>query len=278
MCRDMSREILELPPPPADARLPYGPDEVQFGDLWLPAGDGPYPVVVLIHGGYWRARYGLEYFGHAAAALRDERLAVWSVEYRRLGNPGGGYPNTFLDVGRALDALRGLAERFPLDLGRVVALGHSAGGQLALWAAGRHRLPDGDPLASPDPLPLAGAIALAGVVDLRRAWELRLSDAVVNDLLGGSPTAVAARYRGASPIELLPLGVPQVLIHGDDDASVPLELSERHHRAALAAGDRCELITLAGVGHFEIVDPRTAEWQRVLAAVRSLNGSDPLLG
>src|SRR4051794_33756515 len=150
----MRPEILERPPPPADLRMPYGPDETQIGELWLPADDGPHPVVVLLHGGYWRARYGLEYFGHAAAALRDERLAAWSVEYRRLGNPGGGYPNTFLDVGRAPDALRGLAERFPLDLRRVVALGHSAGGQLALWAAGRHRLPDNDSLTSPDPLRL----------------------------------------------------------------------------------------------------------------------------
>jgi acetyl esterase/lipase len=266
----MGREILERAPPPADLRVPYGSDEAQFGELWLPEGGGPHPVVVLLHGGYWRARHGLEYFGHAAAALRDERLAAWNVEYRRLGNPGGGWPGTFQDVGRALDALRGLAGRFPLDLGRVVALGHSAGGQLALWAAGRHRLPDGGPLASPDPLRLAGAIGLAGVSDLRRAWQLRLGDAVVNDLMGGAPAEVGARYRSASPFELLPLGVPQVLIHGADDVNVPLELSERYHQAALTAGDRCELMVLAGAGHFEVVDPHTAEWQRVLAAVRSL--------
>src|SRR3954469_21842065 len=165
----MSRDILELTPPPADLRVPYGSEPAQFGELWLPTDGGPHPVVVLLHGGYWRARYGLEYFGHAAAALRDERLAVWNVEYRRLGDPDGGWPGTFLDVGRALDALSDLAERFPLDLGRVVVLGHSAGGHLALWAAGRHRLPDGDPLASSDPLRLAGTIALAAVSDLRRA-------------------------------------------------------------------------------------------------------------
>src|SRR3954467_6542067 len=98
----MSREILDLPPPPADARLPYGADALQFGELWLPPGDGPHAVVVLIHGGYWRARYGLEYFGHAAAALRDDGFAVWNIEYRRLGNPGGGWPGTFLDVAVAL--------------------------------------------------------------------------------------------------------------------------------------------------------------------------------
>ena len=269
----MSREILELPPPPADSRVPYGAEAAQFGQLWLPQAGGPHPVVVLLHGGYWRARYGLEYFGHAAAALRDERLAVWNVEYRRLGEPGGGWPGTFQDVGRALDALRGLAERSPLDLGRVVALGHSAGGQLALWAAARHRLSGGGPLVVPDPLRRAGAIALAGVVDLRRAWELQLSDGVVNDLLGGSPREVDARYRSTSPFELLPFEVPQVLIHGTDDVNVPLELSERYHRAALAAGDPCELHVLPGAGHFEVVDPRTAAWQRVLAAVRSLTGT-----
>ena len=268
----MSREILELTPPPADLRVSYGAEKAQFGGLWLPEGDGPHPVVVLLHGGYWRARYGLEYFGHAAGALRTERLAVWNVEYRRLGDPGGGWPGTFQDVGRALDQVRGLAERFPLDMGNVVALGHSAGGQLALWAAARHRLPGGSPLASPDPLPLAGAIARAGVTDLRRAWELKLSDAVVNDLLGDSPTAVGERYRSASPFDLLPLGVSQVLIHGTSDDSVPLELSERYYQAALAAGDRCELMVLAGADHFDVVDPRTAEWQHVLRAVLSLTG------
>src|SRR5215207_4271510 len=129
----MSREILELAPPPADLRVPYGCDEAQFGELWLPEGGGPHPVVVLLHGGYWRARYGLEYFSHAAAALRDERLAVWNVEYRRLGDPGGGWPGTFQDVGRALDALRGLAGRFPLDLGRVVRSGIR---RVASWPCG----------------------------------------------------------------------------------------------------------------------------------------------
>src|SRR3982751_873628 len=108
----MSRDIFELTPPPADHRVSYGADPAQFGELWLPEGGEPHPLVVLLNGGYWRARYGLEYFGHAAAALRSEGLAVWNVEYRRLGNPGSGWPGTFQDVGRALDALRGFAERF----------------------------------------------------------------------------------------------------------------------------------------------------------------------
>jgi acetyl esterase/lipase len=266
----MNRDILQLTPPTADYRVPYGSEPAQFGDLWLPAGDGPHPVVVLLHGGYWRARYGLEYFGHAAEALRAAGLAVWNVEYRRLGDPGGGWPGTFQDVGRAVDAVRDLPERFPLDVTKVVTLGHSAGGQLALWAAARHRLSGNSPLASPTPLPLAGAIALAGVNDLRRAWELRLSDAVVNQLLGASPAAVGERYSSASPFDLLPLGVPQVLIHGTDDVHVPPELSERHHQAALAAGDRCELTLLAGTDHFEVVDPRSEAWQHVLSAVRTL--------
>lgn len=265
----MSRDILQLTPPVADHRVAYGPEVSQFGDLWLPGGDGARPVIVLIHGGYWRARYGLEYFGHAAAALRTEGLAVWNIEYRRLGESGGGWPGTFQDVGRAVGALRGLAERFPLDLGRIVTLGHSAGGHLALWAAARHRLPGDSPLASGDPLQLAGAIVLAGVSDLRRAWELRLSDAVVNELLGGSPEAVGERYRSASPYELLPLNVPQTLIHGAQDVHVPLELSERYHQAALAAGDRCELTVLADTDHFEVVDPNTGAWQHVLRAVRT---------
>jgi len=269
---DPMPHILDLPAPPADARLPYGPGEFHFGDLRLPSGEGPHPVMVVIHGGFWRARYDLLYMGHMCAALASEGIATWNIEYRRLGNAGGGWPGTFQDAALAAGHLRNLAQPYNLDVDRVVAIGHSAGGHLALWLAGCHRFKPGDPLHVTEPLPLIGAISLAGVADLQRAWELRLSNNVVEDFLGGTPQQVPERYAAASPIELLPLGVPQTLIHGTEDDSVPFELATRYHAAAQAAGDPVALLTLQGTGHFEIVDPRSQEWPSVLSAIRSLLG------
>ncbi len=266
----MSRDILDLPAPAADARVRYGPEAPQFGDLRFPAGEGPHPVVVVVHGGFWRARHDLTHIGHVCGALAGAGVATWSIEYRRIGDPGGGWVGTFHDVAAAVDHVRVLAESYPLDLRRVVALGHSAGGHLALWLAGRHRIPDGNPLFSPDPLPLRGVVSLAGVADLRRAWELRLSDGVVEEFLEGSPSEHPERYTVASPIESLPLGMPQALIHGTADEDVPYEISERYHAAAVAARDPVELITLPGAGHFELIDPRSREWRGIEATVLRL--------
>src|SRR5579864_48582 len=149
-CKSMGREILDLPAPPADVRLPYGTDQFQFGDLRLPQSAGPHPVAIVVHGGFWRAQYGLEYAGHLCAALAHAGIATWNLEYRRIGNPGGAWPNTFLDVAQGADYLRVLAEKYPLDLKRVITAGHSAGGHLAVWLAARHRIPAGDPLAPSD--------------------------------------------------------------------------------------------------------------------------------
>ena len=266
----MGDDIMTLSPPSPDARIAYGLDAEQFGELWLPEGYGRYPVVALLHGGYWRARHGLAYMGHIAHALRSEGVVVWNIEYRRLGQAGGGWPGTLLDVARAMDFLRDLARKYPLDVTRVVVAGHSAGGHLAAWVAGRHRLPPGNPLYNENPLPVRGVVSLAGVLDLRLAWERRLSDAVVLDFLGGDPLAYPERYAAASPATLVPLGVPQAIIHGTSDESVPYEVSERYWQAACAAGDDAELITLPGVGHFALVDPRTPEWVCVRAEIMRL--------
>lgn len=264
------RDILTLPPPPADARRQYGPDAFQFGDLRLPPGDGPHPLAVYVHGGFWRAQYDLGHAGHPCAALTAAGIATWNVEYRRLGNPGGGWPGTMLDVAGAADHVRELAREYPLDLDNVVTMGHSAGGQLALWLAGRRRIPPDSILYRRDPLPVRAAISLAGVTDLRAAWRLRLREGIVRDLLGGTPEEVPDRYVAASPMELLPLGVPQVLIHGTADTSVPFALSANYAQAAVLHRDRVTLIPLPRAGHFAPVDPRTAQWQRVLAAVRDV--------
>jgi acetyl esterase/lipase len=284
----VSEDILELPAPPADARLPYGsyPEPEggwpeQFGDLRLPSGAGPYPVVIYIHGGFWRARYDLTHAGHPCAALTAAGIATWNIEYRRIGNeggslkpaggslnPAGGWPETFLDVAAAADHVRALAPRYDLDPGRVVAVGHSAGGHLALWLAARHCVPPDSPLHDPDPLPLRAAIGIGAVTDLRLAWERRLSGGVVRELMGGTPDEVPDRYAAASPPELLPLGVPQTLIHGTADGSVPYDMTVLYADRARAAGDSVRLITLSGVDHFAPVDPRSPQWPSTLDLIK----------
>lgn len=266
----MSRDIMSLPAPSADLRLRYGQEAYQFGDLRLPAGRGPHPVAVVIHGGYWRPTYGLDYMGHVSAALTAAGFATWNIEYRRLGNRGGGWPGTFLDVAHAADYLRSLVVKHQLDLTRVVTIGHSAGGHLACWLAARQRIPASSPLAVPGALPIRAVVSLAGVVDLRRAWELRLSRGVVKQLLGGTPKKQSERYSVASPYDLLPLGMHQLLFHGSDDRNVPLEISQRYAAAACERGDAAELITFPGAGHFELVDPRSREWPAIQEAMLAL--------
>jgi acetyl esterase/lipase len=259
--------ILTATPPPADRHLPYGADPLQFGELRLPDGPGPYPVAIVIHGGFWRAAYDLTHIGHLAAALTAAGVATWSIEYRRIGHPGGGWPGTFRDVAAAADCLRALAPAHHLDLTRVVTVGHSAGGHLALWLAARPRLPAGHPLHTPDPLPVRRAVGLAAVSDLRMGWELRLSKGVVAEFLGGSPDAVPGRYAAASPAALLPLGVTQVLIHGTEDDTVPFAMSVVYRDTAVAAHDPVTLISLPGLDHFAVIDPESAAWPVVRDAV-----------
>ena len=257
-------------------RLPYGPGAFQFGDLRLPAGPGPHPTVVLIHGGYWRAHYGLKLMTGLAKDLAARGYAAWNIEYRRVGNPGGGWPGTFLDVARAADFLREIAPTYALDLQRVVPIGHSAGGHLALWLAGRPRIPAGDPLAvssiktvdtGDGALVPARVISLAGVIDLTMAWRLHLSRDAVVELLGGTPDEVPERYAATSPPALLPLSVPQVLFHGTADIDVPIEVSQAYAKAALAANDPVTYIELLGVDHFEVIDPGSEAWERIIEAL-----------
>lgn len=269
-----TREAMALPSTPADHRIAWGRDPVQFGDLRLPPGPGPHPVVVLVHGGCWLAEYGLDYLGAMAGAVTAAGFATWSVEFRRVGDAGGGWPGTMLDVGAAVDHLRVLAGRFPLDLDRVVLSGHSAGGQLALWAAGRHRQPQDSPLRTGNPLPVRGAVALAPLADLAAsvAPAAALCDGTAARLLGGSPAEVPERYRLASPAELLPLGVPYVIVNGELDQIVPPDHVTRFAAAARRAGDRVRLEIVPGAGHFEPVAPGRPAFALVLAAIRELAG------
>ena len=257
MARD-SHDILDEPPPAAaDARLVYGPEPKQFGDLRLPAGDGPFPLAVVVHGGAWQAQYNLIHLGHLCVALRDAGVATWSVEYRACGDVGGPWPGAGDDVARGVEFTAELAERHPLDAERVALAGHSAGGQLVLWAAKRARLP---------------VVALAAVSDLRESAERVGPDGAVARLLGGMPDDVPDRYAEASPRERLPLDVRQFLVHGDADLSVPYAQSVSYVEAA--AGE-AELVTLAGAGHFEPIDPQARDFPATVKAIRSLLEPSP---
>jgi len=250
-----AQSILDLPPAAAGERIAYGADQFQFGELRVPSGNGPHPVAIVIHGGYWRAAYDLAHIGYLCEALTREGLATWSLEYRRIGNPGGGYPGTLDDIATGAAHLKKMAASKRMDLDRVVATGHSAGGQLVLW------------LAKQRVVKLNRVIPLAPVADLRRAFELRLSDTVVADFLGGSPAKVPEHYRAASPIEMVPLGVEQRVIHGVNDNVVPISISRDYVAAARSRGDDATLTEIAGAGHFELIDPRSAAWDVVKKAV-----------
>jgi acetyl esterase/lipase len=219
-------------------------------------------VAVLLHGGFWRARYDLRLEDPLVADLTERGWATWNLEYRRLGLwSRGGWPATFEDIAAGIDHLGRLDE--PLDLARVVAIGHSAGGQLALWAAARHRLPAGAPGAEPGVRP-AAAVAQAGVVDLREAARLGLSGHAAAKLLGGPPTRWPRRYDLASPLERLPLGLPHLLVHGDADDVVPIALARSYADRAGYAGDPCQLVELGGCGHYEHLDPTSRAWTAVV--------------
>lgn len=241
---------------------PYGDHPAQFLELSLPVGDGPAPVVVVLHGGFWRARYGIELARPLAADLSARGWAAVAVEYRRVG-AGGGWPQTLQDVASALDLLPDLpgAHRL-LDSSGVTVVGHSAGGHLAAWAAGRGLLPVGAPGAGPR-VRVAAAVLQAGVLDLVRADAQQLGSGAVAEFLGGGPDAVPDRYATADPVQLLPTGAALLCVHGTADATVPIEQSERFAAAATAAGDRVEVIAVPG-DHRVVIDVAGLAWRHTV--------------
>ena len=268
------QDLQALPGSAPDRRVAYGADSSQYGELRVPSGAGPHPVAVLIHGGCFKAAYAnLRELGAMADSLKALGIATWNVEYRRLGQPGGGWPETHRDVGRAVDHLRSLATTHALDLGRVVVVGHSAGGHLALWAAARGRLPKTSALYAANPLPVRGVVDLAGPVDVSaniEGYQAQCRDSVITSLLGGMPTAVPERYADASSPALLPLGIPQMIVLGEHEDFVPRPLAEAYVRTAARAGDAARLIVIAGMGHFELAMPNTPAWPTVAGVIRSL--------
>ena len=251
-------DILSLAPPAADLRLAYGSDLNQFLDLRLPKGKGPRGLVICIHGGYWRAKYDLGYMGHLCAALTAKGIATANLEYRRVGNAGGGWPGTFADVRSAYQFLTQNGGKYEFDVRRVVAIGHSAGGQLGLCLASHEA-------------EVKAVIVLAGVVDLQRAYALHLSNDAVVEFLGGTPTEVGDHYREADPMKLA-IGARQWLVHGAEDDVVPAAFSRDYVGAKQKVKEEAQLVEIAGAEHFEVVDPRSGAWKDVERVVMEASG------
>jgi len=259
----MAEDILSLAPPPADARIAYGQDPNQFFDLRLPHDKGKrstlYPVLINIHGGFWRAKYSLDHAGHLCAALTNSGIATANLEYRRVGDDGGAWPETFADIRSAYNFVRQNGRRHQLDAKRLVVMGHSAGGQLALALAGH------EPSVS-------GVISLAGVVDLRRAYQLHLSHDAVVELLRGTPEEVPDHYREADPMQISIPHARQWLICGTKDADVPPEFSRDYvaskQKRSGAQKEDVHLLEIEGADHYDLIDPRAAAFKEVEQTVK----------
>jgi acetyl esterase/lipase len=270
-------ELATAPVPPGAIRAAYGSLPLQFGELRLPSTKGPHPVAIVIHGGCWLAKLGnfdpravaLDNMRPLAAALTDAGIATWNIEYRRLGDEGGGWPGTFRDVANAADHLRALARQHPLDLKRVISIGHSAGAHFALWLAARPQLSKTSDLYTGDPIRLAGVASLDGPADLKATIALQrpvCGAPVITDLLGGSPEERPERYRDGSPIERSPLGVPQAFFTGQMFAAH----AAPYEAAAKRTGDAVEVLPSPTAGHFLFIDPQSEMWPRVMSRVRRL--------
>ena len=254
-------DLTARPRPVADATLAYGPDAMHCVDLWLPAGDGPFPVVLMVHGGCWQTSIAdRRLMDWVAGDLRAAGHAVWNIDYRGVDRAGGGYPGTFLDAAAAADLLRIEAPSYKLDLSRLIAVGHSAGGHLALWLAGRHRLPHTSPLYRSQPLPIDHVVVLGGLPDLAATAaspDNGCGTAVVEKLVGVDRPAP---YADTSIPPLLPLGVRQDLVNGREDRIIPYRFATDYRALAQAAGDPVALHTIPHTGHVELVTPGTAAW------------------
>ncbi len=261
-----SREILTRPAPPPDRTVAYGPEPDHVADVWLPRpGGGPpgtragtEPLVILLHGGFWRAAYDRAHCAPLAVALAERGYPVACPEYRRVGGPGGGWPNTLRDVAEAVTAVPGLvAGGGGPDRGRPIVAGHSAGGHLALWVAGE--------------VQVRGVLALAPVADLVRGYRLDLGSGAVGELLGGDPEGVPDRYRSADPMARVPVPAPTVVVHGTADDGVPVAFGRDYVTAARAAGGDARFVPVTGADHFALIDPRSPAWPALLDALSSIS-------
>ncbi|CAN5346543.1 alpha/beta hydrolase [soil metagenome] len=265
-------ELSNLPMPPPGQRIAYGEGPQQFGELRIPEGRGPFPVIVLIHGGCWLNAFDYQYITRLAAWFSLHGVATWTIEYRRIGDAGAGWPGTFADAAKATDFVRQLAKQHPLDATRTFAAGHSAGGQLALWLASRGKLPADSVLHARAPLPIRGVLGLAAITDMAR-YRIGPADSchsAVDAVLGGDPATVPQRYAQTSPAQRLPLGVPQVFIQGERDPIVDAASVRDYVERATRAGDHAIVLPLPLAGHFESSVPIPQTEPSLVEALRIL--------
>ncbi|WP_181305098.1 S9 family peptidase [Rufibacter sp. XAAS-G3-1] len=265
------QDLLKLPAPAAGKRIAYGPDSLQFGELRVPEGKGPFPVVVVIHGGCWLSQFNYQYMNHVSAALTKAGYATWNIEFRRVGDVGGGYPGTFLDVAQAVDYVRELAKQYPVSSQEVVVMGHSAGGHLALWAAGRKELPRSSPLHTKNPLKVKGVVSLAGIPDLATySTQEGSCNAAVEKLMGGLPTAVPQRYAEGTPSPTLALKIPVRMVQGGRDPIVPVSQAQNFVHHSPGEKTKAQLVLLPEAGHFDLVSPASPVWPAIEKAVQEV--------
>lgn len=252
----MSQSVHELMPPPVDQRISYGVGPFHFADLRFPNTGKPWPVVINIHGGFWRSRYDLKHAGHLCAGLAKAGVATFNIEYRRVGNPGGGWSGSLEDVREAFRFVSRQGQALGFDLDRLVVMGHSAGGQLAVA------------LSAYDP-EVKFVVSLAGVLDLHRAYDLHLSDDAVVGFLRGTPSQVPESYRQASPMELI-VKARQTIITGSDDDVVPPNFSRDYVARKKPLSEPVELIEIPGANHDDVIDPRSAAFPVITQAIEKL--------
>lgn len=251
-------------------RIAYGNASSQYGELRIPKNSGPSAIIVTIHGGFWQSKYDLFENDPICEDLTKRGFATWNIEYRRVGEDGGGWPGTFNDVVSAINHLSALQQSYPINLSNVIIIGHSAGGHLALWLAARSTLNRDDNYFTNLTVPIRKVISLAGVTDLRKMWEIHHEDnikSVVGNFIGGSPLEKPDRYEIASPMELLPTNIEQVLIHGELDRHVPVELSIDYYEKLKTLNGNVSLTVLKDVEHFKIIDPDTIAWEVVIQSI-----------
>ncbi|WP_221312468.1 alpha/beta hydrolase [Granulicella aggregans] len=269
----MVRDVEKLPSTAPTITEAYGADPLQFGELRMPPGKGPFPVAVIVHGGCWVKGFATRsYMSPLASELTAKGMATWNVEYRQIGDKGAGWPGSYLDWASATDHLRELAKRYPLDLNRVVATGHSAGATAALWLAARGKIAKGSEIWAADPLKIAGVVAIDGpgnVHDFIGLDKDICGQPVIQELMGGLPAEVPARYAAADPVLLLPTGVPTSLV-----ASMVLEpeAAEAYRKAAEAKGDKVEVKDPVDVGHFGMMFPKTEAGGMVVGLILKAGG------
>jgi acetyl esterase/lipase len=265
-------DYLALKGPVPNATFAYGSAPSQFAELFVPGGPGPFPVVVLVHGGCWTREFGgITQLRNLAGALAERGIASWNVEYRRVDEPGGGYPGTYQDMNAALNMLAQQAGRYPLDLNRLVAVGHSAGGQLVQWLAGRPRIPVTSPLYLPDPLPVKKVVSLGGLADLRREQALIKSscDREIGQLTGAPSDKRPDVFSDTNAGDLLPNGSRTILVTGELDKISPPRVARDFAKRARAAGDAAEVVILPGASHYDEVAASSPSWPLVLQAIES---------